>query len=67
MIEIKEFKDLPEYGKYVLVYGVDSQNYGSKEFHVCEMNDLEDGMDFRSNGEFFWLTEGGKKITNVTH
>ena len=31
------------------------------------MNDLEDGLDFRDKGHFFWLTECGRKIDEVTH
>ena len=67
VIEIKSNKNLPEYGKYVLVSGIDKLMYGNRQWHVCEMNDLEDGMDFQDTGEFFWLTESGRKITNVTH
>jgi len=65
--KIKEFQDLPEYGKYVLVSGIDKKMYGERKFHVCEMNDLEDGMDFQENGQFYWLTENGTKISEVTH
>jgi len=66
MKEIKVYGDLPEYGKYVLVYGI-CEIYGEYGFHVCEMNDLEDGMDFQQKGEFLWLTESGERIKNVTH
>lgn len=66
MKEIKVYNDLPEYGKYVLVYGI-CTTYCEYGFHVCEMNDLEDGMDFNSKGEFFWLTESGEEINKVTH
>ena len=38
-----------------------------RRWHVCEMNDLEDGMDFEKNGNFLWLTERGTKIEEVTH
>jgi hypothetical protein len=31
------------------------------------MNDLEDGLDFRDKGQFFWLTEKGTKIEEVTY
>ena len=65
--EIKTYGDLPEYGKFVLVYGVDNKMYGIKKHHVCEMNDLEDGVDFRSKGFFYWLTESGSKIEDVSH
>lgn len=66
-IKIKHYKDLPEYGRYVLVNGVDEQQYGIRNWHVCEMNDLEDGMEFKENGTFYWITESGRKIENVTH
>jgi hypothetical protein len=64
--EIKIYADLPEYGKYVLVYGIDKNQYGLPRWHVCEMNDLEDGMEFKENGHFYWLTESGRKIDEVT-
>lgn len=67
IIKIETFNDLPEYGKYVLVSGIDHSQYGERNWHVCEMNDLEDGVDFISKGDFYWLTESGKKIDNVTH
>lgn len=38
-----------------------------KKLQVCEMNDLEDGLDFRDKGQFFWLTEKGTKIEEVTY
>lgn len=41
--------------------------YDTRRWHVCEMNDLEDGLDFRDKGQFFWLTENGTKIEEVTH
>lgn len=31
------------------------------------MNDLEDGIDYKHNGHFYWLTENGTKIEEVTH
>jgi hypothetical protein len=31
------------------------------------MNDLEDGLDYRDKGQFFWLTESGRNIEEVTH
>ena len=64
---IETYGDLPTYGKYVLVNGVDETQYGIRRWHVCEMNDLEDGMEFKENGRFYWLTESGRKIENVTH
>jgi hypothetical protein len=30
------------------------------------MNDLEDGVEFKENGYFMWLTEKGTKIEDVT-
>ena len=66
-IKIETYNDLPEYGEFVLVNGVDQNMYGIRRWHVCEMNDLEDGMEFRENGHFHWLTEAGTKITDVTH
>lgn len=65
--EIKTYKDLPEYGEFVLVWGVDKSMYGIKAWHVCEMNDHEDGLDFRDSGRFMWLTENGTRIEDVTH
>jgi hypothetical protein len=65
--KIENYSDLPEYGKYVLVSGIDQKTYGIRRWHVCEMNDLEDGMDFSEKGQFFWLTENGTKIEDVTH
>ena len=67
LIEIEKFSDLPNYGEYVLVNGIDKNQYGLKAWHVCEMNDLEDGMNFRQDGSFNWLTENGTKIEDVTH
>ena len=65
--KIETHFDLPDYGKYVLVKGINPKMYGIKNWHVCEMNDLEDGMDFIEKGRFFWLTEAGIRISNVTH
>ena len=65
--KIETYSDLPEYGKYVLVSGIDQKTYGIIKWHVCEMNDLEDGIDFSEKGHFFWLTENGTKIEDVTH
>jgi hypothetical protein len=65
--KIETCADLPPYGKYVLVSGIDKKQYGTRQWHVCEMNDLEDGMDFKENCQFFWLTEKGTKIEEVTH
>ena len=67
IIEIKTLKDLPPYGKYVLVNGIDEKQYGTRQWHVCEMNDLEDGVEFEENGSFHWLTEKGTRITQVAH
>lgn len=57
----------PEYGQYVLVQGIDDKMYGIKNCHVCEMNDLEDGLDYIDKGIFYWLTERGTEITKVAH
>ena len=65
--KIETYADLPEYGKYVLVSGIDKKQYDVRRWHVCEMNDLEDGLDYRDKGQFFWLTEKGTKIEDVTH
>lgn len=65
--EIKTHGDLPPYGKYVLVNGIDEKMYGTRRWHACEMNDLEDGVEFKENGNFHWLTEKGIRITQVTH
>jgi hypothetical protein len=65
--KIETREDLPEYGKYVLVNGIDPLMYGTRGWHVCEMNDLEDGVEFSWNGYFKWLTEKGTEIDEVTH
>lgn len=65
--KIKKYKDLPKYGTYVAVSGVDEEQYGIRRWHICEMNDLEDGMEFKESGMFYWLTEKGTSITQVTH
>ena len=65
--KIETYADLPEYGSYVLVSGIDKKQYGVRRWHVCEMNDLEDGLDYRGKGQFFWLTEKGTMIEEVTH
>lgn len=65
--EIKKYADLPKYGTYVAVSGIDEKQYGTRQWHICEMNDLEDGMEFQENGSFYWLTEKGTNITQVTH
>jgi len=58
---------LPEYGKFILVIGTDDKQYGIERCHVCEMNDLEDGIEFKQTRRFYWLTESGRKIDKVTH
>lgn len=65
--KIETGADLPPYGKYVLVNGIDNKQYGIRRWHVCEMNDLEDGVEFKESGNFLWLTEKGTKIEDVTH
>jgi len=65
--KIETYADLPEYGKYVLVSGIDKMQYDVRRWHVWEMNDLEDGLDYRDKGQFLWLTEKGTKIEEVTH
>jgi hypothetical protein len=67
LIKIKTNLDLPQYDQYVLVYGIDQKQYGLPNWHVCKMNDLEDGMEFQEKGKFFWLTENGTLIQDVTH
>jgi SepF-like predicted cell division protein (DUF552 family) len=67
IIEIKTYSDLQQYGKYVLVNGIDENQYAIRGWHVCEMNDLEDGVEFIEKGNFYWLTEKGTHITQVTH
>ena len=47
--KIQIYGDLPAYGKYVLVSGIDTKQYNIRAWHVCEMNDLEDGLDFQKN------------------
>jgi len=64
--KIEKIKDLPEFGKYVLVSGIDKKQYGTRRMHVCCVDDLEDGIQFRETGEFYWLTENGTKIEDVT-
>jgi len=63
--KIECYNDLPQYGKYVMVLGIDNNMYDLENVHICMMDDLEDGFDFRYNGTFYWLTENGTKITNV--
>jgi hypothetical protein len=58
-------ESLPQFGKYVLVLGTDNSMYGIENFHVCCMDDLEDGVEFSETGNFYWLTEAGRKIDNV--
>lgn len=58
MKQIKSYKDLPEYGKSVLVYGI-GKTYSHPNFHVVSMDDLEDGLDYEESGSFYWLTEAG--------
>jgi len=65
--KINSPSDLPPYGKFVLVSGIDKKQYGIRRWHTCEMNDLEDGVEFKENGTFLWLTEKGTKIEDVTH
>ncbi|MSX08863.1 MAG: hypothetical protein F2801_22015 [Actinobacteria bacterium] len=57
--------DLPEYGKYVLVLGIDRRQYSSTNYHVCYMDDMADGVEFMKNGNFYWLTENGTEIKYV--
>ncbi len=66
-IAIKTHTDLPEYGKYVLVNGINKKQYGIRKWHICEMNDLENGVEFKESGFFLWLTENGINIEEVTH
>jgi len=40
--------------------------YNIRRWHVCVMDDLEDGYGY-ANGIFYWLTENGTKIEDVTH
>lgn len=65
--KIETYCDLPKYGEYVLVNGIDKKTYGERRWHVCTMDDLEDGLDYRDKGYFYWLTENGSKIEGVTH
>lgn len=58
-------ESLPQFGKYVLVLGTDNSMYGIENSHVCCMDDLEDGVEFSETGNFYWLTEAGRKIDNV--
>jgi hypothetical protein len=61
------YSDLPTYGNYVLVIGKNKRQYDQINIHVACMDDLEDGMDFRESGKFYWLTENGIRIEEVTH
>lgn len=64
MVELANNKKLTvNIDEYHLVYGVDESLYGTPSFHVACYSDLEDGFD----GEFYWYTESGVLITNVTH
>ena len=67
VIKLEEGAKLPLFGEFVLVYGVDKKVYGNKEWHVCSIDDLEDGIDFHNGGTWYWLKEDGTKIENVTH
>ena len=67
MKKIEKFEDLPKYGVDVLVSGIDKNQYGLRKFHVAQMDDLEDGVEFNRTGNFFWITEDGRKISTVTH
>lgn len=62
---IRSCKDLPEYGKYVLVIGRDEKTYNNIAPHICCMDDLEDGMEYLETGYFHWLTENGTRIVEV--
>lgn len=69
-MEIKKIEtilDLPEYGKDVLVWGVNKKMYDIPKWHVCHLDDLESGFDFAEKGKFHWLTENGTLIEEVTH
>lgn len=59
-------EQLPKYGNYVLVNDIDERTYGQSNYHVCCMDDLEDGEDFKETGSFMWLTENGTQILKVT-
>ena len=65
--EIKTYGDLPQYGKNVIVLGVDDKMYNSENTHICYMDDLEDGIEFTTNGTFYWLTESGREIKKVKY
>ena len=58
---------LPKYDTDVLVWGKDVKRYDKYACHVCSMDDLEDGMEYKKTGEFMWLTEKGHEISKVTH
>jgi hypothetical protein len=61
------YSDLPKYGDYVLIIGKNKRQYDKINMHVACMDDLEDGNDFHENGKFYWLTENGTRIEEVTH
>lgn len=65
--KIEDRNDLPEFGKYVLVFGTDKKTYNIPNWHVCMMDDCEDGYEYIENGYFHWLTENGTNIEDVTH
>ena len=53
------------FGKYYLVCGIDKGVDNVRRWHVCSMDDLEDGVDYNKNGSFNWYTESGRKILDV--
>lgn len=65
--EIITYNDLPEYGKYVIVIGRDKRTYDIESYHICCMDDGEDGYEFIKYGTFKWLTESGSSIQDVKY
>ena len=65
--EIKTYGDLPEFGKYVIVIGTDKNMYNMESYHICCIDDGEDGFEFKTSGYFIWITENGTKISDVKY
>lgn len=64
---IETYNDLPEYGKYVMVLGKDIRIYNKETYHICCIDDNEDGYEFNKTGYFNWLREDGVKIHDVKY
>jgi len=57
----------PEYGEPVLVFGKMKKINSTKRWYIAAMDDLKNGELFQDTGDFFWVTENGNLITDVTY